>query len=132
MAKKPERYLPPAIHRGRFEKLTIYEITDSELDALERGSPDSIYLNFAVFCLSTAISFSVAFATSTIASLYVFTVLVVVTTVSYLVGAILLVLWFRSRTSVSKVAQTIRDRLPPEGEVQQLPETPESGPSDSA
>ena len=39
----------PEIRRARFDRLTIYEVSESELEVLARGSPDSIYLNFAVF-----------------------------------------------------------------------------------
>ncbi len=47
----------PAIRRARIDNLTIYEISDAELNILERGSPDSIYLNVAIALISSAISF---------------------------------------------------------------------------
>jgi hypothetical protein len=34
--------LPPAIRRARLEQLTIYDVTESELEILERGSPDAL------------------------------------------------------------------------------------------
>ncbi len=58
--------LDPAIHRVRLDKLRIFEISEAELEALERGSPDSIFLNLAIAVLSVAISFSVTIATTKI------------------------------------------------------------------
>src|SRR6266545_4261098 len=67
--------LPPVeVRRGAFAQLTIYEVAEYELEILEHGSPDSIYLNFAIF---------------------------------------LLILWFRTRKSVSILVKKIRNRLPP-------------------
>ena len=46
------------IKRGRVDSLSLYEITDNELDILTAGSPSSLYLNFAIFLLSRAFLFS--------------------------------------------------------------------------
>lgn len=105
----------PAIRRARFDRLTIYEVSDRELDLLERGSPDSLFLNFAIALLSIAISLSVTFATTKIESDRNFIVLVLITIVGYVIGLFLLILWFRNHKSVLTVAKTIRERLPPEG-----------------
>lgn len=54
----------PAVRRARIERLDIYEISETELQILERGSPDSILLNFAIFLVSIAVSFLVALLTT--------------------------------------------------------------------
>lgn len=105
----------PEIRRARFDRLTIYEVSESELDVLERGSPGSIYLNFAIFLLSSAISLSVALLGATIPSDRTFLTFVALTVVGYVAGLVLLALWCRNRASVSAVAEEIRRRLPPEG-----------------
>ena len=105
----------PEIRRGRFDKLTIYEISDTELELLERGSPDSTFLNFAIFLLSSAISFTVALFTTTITSERTFIIFVVITIIGYLGAFLLFLLWRKSHKSVSKTVETIKKRLPPEG-----------------
>jgi hypothetical protein len=112
---EPPQELAPAIRRGRIEQLTIYEVSESELETLERGSPIALYLNFSVFLLSVSASFLIALFTTTISSERTFTVFVVVTTLFLALGVLLLGLWFRSRVSIREVARRIRARVPPEG-----------------
>ena len=107
--------LGPAIHRARLDKLSIFEISESELETLERGSPDSLFLNLAIFVLSVAISFSITLGTTTIVSVRIFCVFVIVTVVGYIAGATFGLLWWRSHRSIRTVAKQIRNRLPPEG-----------------
>ncbi len=106
----------PAMRRARLGTLTIYEISEVELEVIERGSPESIFLNFAIFLLSAAISFSVALATTTISSDRTFLVFVVITVIGYLAGFLLLIIWWRSHRSTKTITQTIRKRLSAEGE----------------
>jgi len=58
--------LPPAlnIRRGVFQELTLYEVEESELELLARGSPDSLYLNFSILLLSFAVSFLISLLTA--------------------------------------------------------------------
>ena len=61
------------IKRAKYDSLCLYEVTESELEVLEKGSPSSIYLNFSVFLLSIAISFTIALLTVKIESIKLFT-----------------------------------------------------------
>ena len=38
----------PKIKRGRYDSLELFEVSESELTIIERGSPSSTYLNFAI------------------------------------------------------------------------------------
>ena len=105
----------PEIRRARIDRLVIFEVSETELDILQRGSPESIFLNFAVFLLSTAISFSAALATTTIESTKTFAVFVVLTAIGYVGGVLLLLLWLWNRQSISQVITVIRGRQPPSG-----------------
>lgn len=107
--------LLPAIRRARIDNLDIYEISEQELQLLERGSPESVYLNFAVFLLSSAVSLLSALVTMSVASLHVFTVFVVLTSIGFVGGVFLLCLWFRNRESTLAVLAQIRRRMPPDG-----------------
>lgn len=105
----------PAIRRARIDRLNIYEVSDSELQLLERGSPESLFLNFAIFLLSSAVSLLVALLTTTIESNRVFTVFVVCTAIGFIGGLLLLALWGWHRRSRSTIFEQIRQRMPPEG-----------------
>jgi len=115
MAKAHEIQLDPAIHRVRLDSLRIFEISEAELEAPERGSPESIFLNFALAVLSVAISFSITLATTKIESNRTFTVFVVVTSLGYVAGITFAALWVVSRRSLKSVSAKIRSRIPPEG-----------------
>ena len=128
-SKKPEttqlQNLPPVeVRRGAYARLTIYEVEEGELELLAQGSPDSLYLNFAIFLLSTAVSFLIALLTlpanqatdpSGTGSSNRFIVLVIITTVGFTVGILLLLIWLKKRRSVSDIIQKIKGRLPQEG-----------------
>jgi hypothetical protein len=111
---KDPRFLPE-IRRGHYGVLNLYEVSESELIALAQGSPCSIYLNFSIFLLSVSFSFFIALITTTITSNRAFTVFVVITVISAIGGIIFLILWIRTRKSISNLIQSIKRRLPPEG-----------------
>jgi hypothetical protein len=102
------------------ERLTIFEVSESELDTLEKGSPDSIYFNISIFLISSALSLITALLTSTPKWPIIQTIFLIIIIVGLIMGGILLILWIRSRCSISKCVKTIRNRLPPEGEPQNL------------
>lgn len=102
--------LDPLIERIRLDKLTIFEITEAELDALERGSTESLFFNLSIAALSTAVSFLIALLTTTIESNRTFMVFVVVCTFGFLSGVTFTLVWWQMRRSLKGVAQTIRDR----------------------
>ena len=107
---------PPAIRRARFDQLTIYEISEDELSILENGSPDSVYLSISIAFLSAAISCSVAAPSIQIESPKLLIAFVSFIVLSYIAGGVLMVLWLKSKNSVSACVRKIRNRLPPEGE----------------
>ncbi len=127
----PSEFLP-AIRRARIDSLNIYEISESELQLLERGSPDSLFLNFAIFLLSSAVSLLVALLTATIESNRTFAVFVIFTVIGFIAGLFLLLLWMRNRQATAMVFTQIRQRMPPVGvpqEVHQVIDLPPSNPS---
>ena len=107
--------LDPAIHRVRLDRLRIFEISEAELEALERGSPESTFLNLALVVLSNAISFSIVLATTEIENNRTFIVFVVVTAIGSVAGVTFGVLWLISRRSLKSVSAKIRSRISPEG-----------------
>lgn len=101
----------PKIVRGRVDSLSLFEITDNELEILEKGSPNSVYLNFAIFFVSTGLSFLISLLTTTFSEDRVFSVFVVICVVCIALGLVLAVLWLRLRNEVSDVCKKIRARI---------------------
>jgi hypothetical protein len=106
----------PAIRRARLDNLTIYEISEGELEIIERGSPDSIYLTISVALLTLAASFLGSLVLTDIKSNALLFSFIAIVVVGFVVGGILLLLWKRSSSSVAVCVAAIRRRLPPEGD----------------
>lgn len=102
------------IRRGRVGSVDLYEVKDSELDILEKGSPADIQLNFSIFLLSVAISGVFSLATSTFANPRIETTFIVVTVVGFILGIYLMISWMRNRTSLRSLCKSIRERIPPD------------------
>jgi NADH:ubiquinone oxidoreductase subunit K len=107
-----EGFIQPRIVRGQVDSLSLFEITDYELEVLEQGAPNAIFLNFAVFFISIALSFLITLMTVTSVSTKTFIVFVVFTVVGFAVGGVLLVLWYRTRSKISVLVQKIKARVP--------------------
>ena len=107
----------PAIRRARLDNLTIYEISEAELNTLEKGSPDSIYLTMSVALISLAFAFLGSVLLTKIESNIILFLFISLIVVGFVVGGVLLLLWKRSKCSVSDCIETIKRRLPPEGVV---------------
>ena len=100
----------PNIVRHKVGSISIFEIKEDELDALARGSRNSVLLNFGIFLLSVGISFLVTLLTVQISTVHLLVVFLVVTAVSLIVGAVLLLLWRLDKNDVSHIVKTIRSR----------------------
>ena len=103
------------VKHGKVDSLSIYHVTDDELSLIEQGSPNSLFLNFAIFLLSVGTSFLITLLTVDIdPTTATFVIFVLVAIVSYCVGFFLSIFWFKSRKSLSKVFKKIKNRLPPD------------------
>ena len=124
MSSKPRQIddsKPLRIRRGRVESVDLYEIKDNELDALEKGTPAELQLNFAVFLLSIAFAAISSLLTTSFPSKTIETIFIVISVSGILIGAYLLIAWSRTRSTVKVLCQRIRERIPPEGKA--LPES---------
>ncbi len=100
------------VTHGRFDSLSIYEVTDNELEILEKGSPSSTYLNFAILLLSMGFSFLANVLTVDIASIKVFALFIMLMFIGIILGIILIVLWYRENDTTSEVIKKIKNRIP--------------------
>ncbi|MEO6754186.1 MAG: hypothetical protein ABIP85_20615 [Chthoniobacteraceae bacterium] len=114
----PGHALPPPIQWVPLGTLTVYHITEHELDQLEKGTPESTYFGFGIFLLSTGISFLTSLLTTDIKAIRVFSVFAVVASVGIIGGILLLTVWARFQRSAKRITKIIRDRKPPDGQQQ--------------
>ena len=99
------------VRRGRVDCVTLYEVSESELDQLEAGSPATLQLNFAIFCFSMAMTSGTSLLTANFKSDKWMIAFMVATIVGAILGAFFSVAWFRNRNSVQKIIQRIRQRV---------------------
>lgn len=100
------------VKRHKFDSLTIYEVSESELETIENGSPASIYLNFAIFLLSIATSFFASILTNDYSNKqFTFIVFLVITLVSFVIGGFLIILWLRIKNDFDQTIKRIKDRV---------------------
>lgn len=111
----------PEIRVGKIGLLIVHQISDDELTRLSQGSGQSQFLNFGIGVLSVAISFLISLLTTTITSDRLFTVFVIVTALGFIAGIVFMLLWWCTRKPISALVKEIRQRMPPEGEAQELP-----------
>lgn len=99
------------VQRGKYDSLNLYEVTEDELTILEKGSPTSDYLNFAIALLSIAASFLITLLTVKIESNRIFCFFTISCIVGFTLGLFLLKLWFRNRNDFKNVIKKIKGRL---------------------
>lgn len=100
------------IIRGSLNSLSLFEITDYELEIFEKGSPSSTYLNFAIFFSSVGASFLVSLLTVKIESIPLFCIFVIITVIGLGSSIVLFQLWRTSKSSVKELCKKIRARAP--------------------
>jgi hypothetical protein len=99
------------VTRHKVDSLTIYEVTEPELDEIEKGSPTSLHLNFSIFLVSTAISFFIALVTCNFENkLITFHIFLEISITFFILGVVLFSNWFRHRKDVNRVIDKIRQR----------------------
>lgn len=102
------------VRRGLVASVDLYEIKDSELDLLEKGSPADLQLNFSIFLLSLAFSGICTLVSASFANPKTEQAFMLITICSFFIGVYLLFVWFRNKTSLKQVCERIRNRIPPD------------------
>ena len=110
---------PPVIRHAPLGELRVYTIHEHELEGLARGSPGSLFLNFALALLPVSITLIVTLATTTIPSIRLYVFFVCVCVISCVNGVLLLGLWWRQHTSSKKMIDQIKNRMPPPQGIQE-------------
>lgn len=102
------------IRRGRVESVDLYEIKDSELDQLEKGTQGDLHSTSATFLISSAISCGIALGTADFHSPKVETFFMLMTLLGTIGGIYQGILWWRSKSAVKKLCVKIKDRIAPD------------------
>jgi hypothetical protein len=99
------------IRRHRLSGLDICDVTTDELEAIEREGADvGLDFQIAQFCLTLALSFLASTLSSPPTSDRVYTVFVVIIVVSFALGIIFGIKWWKGRGEFSRLIQKIKDR----------------------
>lgn len=100
------------VRRGHVDSIIIYEISESELQILETGSPSSIYLNIFIFLFGLFLSYlSTLLAVDFTSKNIVQTVFIIITVVSGFLSGIMLVIWLKNKHDLSDVIKRIKSRV---------------------
>jgi len=100
------------IKRALVDSLAIYEISDAELTVIEKGSTNSLYLNFAISLISIAIAFLISLLTTDFNNrIIVMNIFIIFTIIGFLGGIFLLILWYKMKDEFKIVIQKIKARM---------------------
>ncbi|MBH3338421.1 hypothetical protein I5L51_04775 [Pseudomonas mendocina] len=121
------------IKRSRIGSISVYEISDGELEALERGTPATALTNISFFCASSFLSFLIVVTTSPNLELKLYMVYFSVGLVSLAVTLVCGVVAYKMGGGIKQITSKIRGRIPAsevekkyDGEVEKSDDDPES------
>lgn len=104
---------PVEIRRGRYDSLSLYEVTEHELDILKQGTPLSVLLTVGISLCTIGISFLIALFTTPITTDSIIFVVFTSIVVGSLIGSLVCICWWYSnRQSVTSVIEKIKSRMP--------------------
>lgn len=101
----------PVIRRGSIDFIYVYDVSESELEALEKGLASNHELGFGIGLLSTAVACMIALGTTDFKWEIVKQICIILMVTGYVFGAYFMVIWRRTRKSVEEVVQRIKDRV---------------------
>ncbi len=129
-ADQGSQRLAPAVNIALLGELNVYVVHEHELDRIAEGSPATLAFNGAIALLSMGVAFLLTVTTTTIQRQWLFDVYLFVSINFLLVGSVLLVYWWRTRSSVRRIVQSIKSRMRSQPGIQEsmppdpLPATP--------
>lgn len=113
-AKKPEQHaVAPVLRVAPLGELKVYTVTEDELDTIGRGSPGSIFLNFALALLPLAGGFFITILSTKIETIGTLVFFISACIICFLGGVLCAFLAWHYHASTSAVIAKIKDRMPP-------------------
>ena len=102
----------PKVLRGGIPAIRTCEIQEIELDQIKKLRGGGLYLDLAIFLLSTGLAFLVALLTVTFSSDRLWFVFVATAMVGFGLGSVFTILWYRDCESIKDIVNVIASRLP--------------------
>jgi hypothetical protein len=98
---------------GAVDSLICYEITEDELNALVRGSPNSILKDVGISALSAGVGLFGSLITTSCepASCGKFSILLALTVAGIILGAVFLITWQRTKDAGEPLVDRIKARI---------------------
>lgn len=96
--------------RHRIDEIAIFEVSESELDQLEKGRTSDLFFQFSIALLSVAVSITITMFTATFDNSYIETIFISLCIISYVIGLFLMILWYKSHDSIKSLIKKIRER----------------------
>lgn len=104
-------YTQPKIERGAIGSITIYEVTDTELDILKEGDDGGIKLNIFFFCLSACMSLIISILTCTFDTEFKYGCFLTSSVFLGLISFWYLFLYFRGGKKTDNIYKSIKARM---------------------
>ena len=103
---------PVKVRRGRYDSLSLYEVSEEELDILKQGTPLSLLLTIGISLFTISISFLIALLTAEITTKsIIFTVFTSIVASSFTGSLVCMCWWYSNRQSVTSVIEKIKSRM---------------------
>lgn len=102
----------PPVRIAPLGEVRAYTVYEHELDALAQGGGGSLWLNFALALIPTAVGIVATMRSSQLIDIN-FLLFAGVAVIFLLVGAICLAVWGVTHTSSRRQLRAIKDRMPP-------------------
>ncbi|MCW7475637.1 hypothetical protein [Leptospira levettii] len=100
------------VNRGKVESVNIYEVSEGELELIERGSPSSTLFAFSVFFAGVGASFLANLLITDFSNrILIFTLYLTITLISFITSIITATLWWQGRKDIPDIFKKIRDRI---------------------
>lgn len=109
--KKPEGSDDKPLHvkRGKFDSISLYEVTEEELNVLEVGE-NSVELNFAIALFSAMLTLIISLISTSMSEL-IKGIFIVCSIFAFIFGIYFLIKWRRNKGKVKSTFDKIRSRL---------------------
>ncbi len=105
------------VRRAKLDSLKIYEITEKELDTIEKGSGDSLFLNFSIALFSIFISFLIVLLTVDFFYndkddlIIKFIIFICLTGITFIGSIICFIAWYRNKGDFKITIEDIKNRM---------------------
>lgn len=101
-----------SVHRRKIGSVTIFDVTETELTILEKGTDASVWLNFFIATLSIGVSFFVSLLTAEWSNSISLTriIFICITVIMFLAAIICFVFWKREQGQHKETIMKIRER----------------------